>query len=343
MTNRTDVPAADRELLDLAVGLATRAGNLARERFFAGPGEIAVKADGSEVTAADVAVEELIRAELRTHCPDDEVYGEEAGTTIGASGRRWIVDPIDGTYYFTRRIPVFATCLAYEDEHGPAIGVVNHPVAEEVLYAGRGLGCWRRAGDEVSPVRVSSRKQLRGARTGMGNPGTWSDELVATLHRTVFLSPAGDTPGVLKGEVDAMVVAGAPMGYEDIAPLPVLLTEAGGRVSDLSGNPVLTGDGTVLAPTACCTTSCSRWSRASRTAATGARSRRSTTEAPKGPGGQSGRCSASASAAAAWVSVAIVSSRPRWTSSPSASRTLCSETVTRLRPGATSSTCSSPW
>jgi histidinol-phosphatase len=241
-----EVPPADPELLAFAVDLAERAGRLARERFFAGPAGTRTKADGTEVTESDVAVEEYIRAELGRRTPDDEVYGEEAGTTAGTSGRRWIIDPIDGTYYFVRRIPVFATMLAFEDEHGPAIGVLNHPVAEEIVYAGRGLGCWRRAGD-LTPARVSTRTRLRGARTAMANPGTWSAELVTALHRQVFLSPAGDTPLLLTGEIDAMVVAGAPMGYEDVAPLPVLVTEAGGRVTDLTGAPVLTGDGSVLA------------------------------------------------------------------------------------------------
>ncbi len=248
MSDNDDTPPVDAELLGFAVDLAERAGRLARERFFAGPADPTTKADGTEVTEADVAVEEFIRAALASRTPDDEVYGEEAGTTSGTSGRRWIIDPIDGTYYFARRIPMFGMILAYEDEHGPAVGVLNHPVAEQIMFAGRGRGCWRRRGaDDVAPARVSSREQLRGARAGMGNPGTWSAELMATLHRTVFLSPAGDTPGLLTGHLDAMIIAGAPMGYEDLAALPVLVTEAGGRVTDLAGDPVLTGDRTVLA------------------------------------------------------------------------------------------------
>ncbi len=81
----------------------------------------------------------------------------------------------------------------------------------------------------------------------MGNPGTWSSELMSTLHRNVFLVPSGYVPGLALGQIDAVVVAGFPMGYEDLAPLPVIVGEAGGRVTDLTGAPVLTGDGTVLA------------------------------------------------------------------------------------------------
>ncbi len=75
------------------------------------------KAGGTDVTDADLAVEELIRSELLRQTPGDEVYGEEAGTISGSSGRRWIIDPIDGTAYFVRGIPLFASLIAYEDEH----------------------------------------------------------------------------------------------------------------------------------------------------------------------------------------------------------------------------------
>jgi histidinol-phosphatase len=238
-------------VLDFAISIVFRAGRLAREHFFDGPSHRAVKDDGSEVTDADVAVEDLIRAELDRKVPDDEVYGEEAGITTGTSGRRWIIDPIDGTSCFTRRLPLFDTRLAYEDEHGPAIGIIYQPGAEQLIFAGRGLGCWRITGAAADPdaagrVQVADRRQLRGARTGMTNPGTWSEELLAALHRTLFMDPTGSAVGVATGQIHAHVVAGVPMGYEDLAPLPVILHEAGGRVTDLSGQPVLTGDGTAL-------------------------------------------------------------------------------------------------
>lgn len=237
----------DQSLLDFAVNLARRAGAFAAERFFAGDVAATRKPDGTEVTATDLAVEELIRGALAWHAPDDEVYGEEAGTTEGTSGSRWIIDPIDGTYYFAHRIPLFSTMLAFEDEHGPALGVIHEPVARKTIYAGRGLGCWVAYGDEVTRARVGDRTRLTGARTMIGNPGTWSEELLSTLHRNVYLSTAGDMAELVTGGHHAMVVAGFPMGYEDLAPLPVIMGEAGGRVTDLTGAPVLTGNGTVLA------------------------------------------------------------------------------------------------
>lgn len=242
-----DGPPVAEDLLEFAVDLACRAGELAAARFFAGDTRTTLKPDGTEVTEADVAVEELIRETLARHRPTDEIYGEEQGTTAGTSGNRWVIDPIDGTYYFVRRIPVFTTTLAFEDEHGPAIGIIREPIAQQTLYAGRGRGCWRVVGADATRTQVSTRTRTSGARTAMINPGTWSEELLSTLHRHVFLQTTGDTVGLVTGQIDAMVIAGAPMGYEDVAPMPVLIGEAGGRVTDLSGNSVLTGDGTVLA------------------------------------------------------------------------------------------------
>src|SRR4051794_18766741 len=82
----------------------------------------------------------------------------------------------------------------------------------------------------------------------MVNPLGWSEELLVPLHRELYLQPwtKGDVD-LATGLADALVIAGQPMGYEDLAVLPLLVGEAGGRVTDLSGRDVLSGDGTVLA------------------------------------------------------------------------------------------------
>jgi len=144
---------ASDELLGGAVEIAMAAGRLAAQRFVEGT-QVRTKADGSEVTAADTEVEKLLRSLITARFPGDGVAGEELTETAGTTGRRWILDPIDGTSAFVRRIPAFNVLVAVEDDDG-------------------GL---------------------------------------------------------------ASVMAGYPQGYEDIAPIPVMVTEAGGRVSDLEGN-----------------------------------------------------------------------------------------------------------
>jgi histidinol-phosphatase len=249
----SSAPPVDRDLVDFAVRVARQAGTLSAELFFAGAAAT-VKPDGTEVTDADLAVEELIRTALGQELPEDGILGEEAGETTGSSGRRWIVDPISGTSYFTRRMPLFANLLAYEDEHGPAIGVINLPVARELVFAARGRGCWLLADTAADaparPARVSDRTSLDGALTLAMNLHTWSAELLTALHQRVYLVGGIHHVAVhvVTGRVDAAVITH--QGYDDLAPLPVILHEAGGRVTDLSGTPVLRGDGTVLATNA---------------------------------------------------------------------------------------------
>ena len=247
-----DAPPVDLELLDFAVRLAGRAGQMSAQGFFREDWHSRLKEDGTEVTEIDVAVEELIRNELSRQAPDDGIFGEEGGSTSGSSGRRWIIDPINGTTYFTHRVPLFSNDLAYEDEYGPAIGVINMPLSRHMVAAARGLGCWVLPGSAPDlrsgrRAQLTERSSLGGARTMMHNPAGWPGELLGALHRRVLLLPStGMIAALVTGRVDAGVIAGPPMGYEDVAPLPVIVTEAGGRVTDLHGAPVLEGDMSVL-------------------------------------------------------------------------------------------------
>jgi histidinol-phosphatase len=239
---------APDELLRAAVDITRAASGLAAQRFLEGV-PVSTKADGTDVTPADIEVEELIRSLIAARFPDDGVTGEELQPTPGTTGRRWVIDPIDGTSAFALRIPMFSVFLAVEDTEGSAVGVRSYPMSQDLIYAGRGLGCWHQVNDDPPRrVTVSSIRQPRGAWVEMVNPATWSEELLVRLHREVLLVP--DVKGILgvaAGQIDALIIAGMTMGYEDIAPIPLIITEAGGRVSDLDGNDVLTGNGTVLA------------------------------------------------------------------------------------------------
>jgi histidinol-phosphatase len=236
------------ELLTAAVEIASTAIGLAARRFLAGV-PVGRKADDSEVTPADLEVEELIRSLIAVRFPGDGVIGEELPESKGTTGRRWVIDPIDGTSAFASRVPMFSVLLAVEDTEGSVVAVRSYPVSQDVIYAGRGLGCWHQVtGGPPRRLTVSGTRHLRGAWVAMLNPATWSEELLVRLHREVLLVPdVKGTLAVAEGRADAIVIAGLPMGYEDIAPIPLMIAEAGGRVSDLAGNDVLTGNGTVLA------------------------------------------------------------------------------------------------
>ncbi len=242
----------EAEIVELAVELAVQAGQIAMAGFYAGPVR-RLKADGSDVTDVDLAVEDALRRTLDRRASGDAVYGEERGASVGSSSRRWILDPIDGTTGFARGVPLFRNLIACEDEHGPAVAVVHEPMSRRLVVAGRGRGCrLRTSSDPLSEqrrrIRVSERSGLVGAGVQGHNIGGWPVTLLEELHtRVLLLGEFGGCVGVATGTIDAMVIAGPRLGYEDLAPLPLLIGEAGGRVTDLAGAPVLTGDGSVLA------------------------------------------------------------------------------------------------
>ncbi|MBV9921213.1 MAG: histidinol-phosphatase [Pseudonocardia sp.] len=223
----------DPGLVDEAVTLARMAGELTLRWFRSDDLGVHLKDDGTPVTAADRAAERLVRDELAQRHPDDGVLGEEEAELVGTSGRRWILDPIDGTKAFTCGVPLYTNLLAVEDEHGPAVGVINVPALGETVWAGRGLGCFCNG----RPASVSDRAQLDGAYLSTSSFAPWSDGALASVRGTALnLRTWGDGYGyvlVATGRVEAMVDPVA--AYYDLAPMPVILAEAGGRFTDLDG------------------------------------------------------------------------------------------------------------
>jgi len=228
-------PAADPALLDEAVELAKAAGDLTLRWFRSVELAVDSKHDGTPVTEADKAAERLLREEIEGRYPDDAVHGEEEADKPGTSGRRWIIDPIDGTKAFTHGVPLYSNLLAVEDEQGIAVGVINLPALREVVYAGRGLGCWCN-GD---PALVSEVDALDEAYVTTSGFGGWpSGALEALFEAGARVRTWGDGYGyalVATGRVEAMLDSVA--SPWDLAPVPVILEEAGGRFTSLDGKP----------------------------------------------------------------------------------------------------------
>jgi len=225
------VPAADPRLVTEAVTLARMAGEATLGWFRREELAVDRKGDGTPVTQADREAERLVRAELARRHPDDGVLGEEEPETHGTSGRRWILDPIDGTKAFTRGVPLYSNLLAVEDAHGIAVGVINIPALGQTVWAGRGLGAWC---NDVE-AHVSSTSELAQAYVSTSGLGAWADDaLLAVQHSGASLRTWGDGYGyvlVATGRVDAMVDPTAEL--YDLAPMPVIMAEAGGRFSSL--------------------------------------------------------------------------------------------------------------
>src|SRR5712691_9606711 len=148
-------PSELKQTLDFAVGIAREAGAMTLQ-YFKGSFAAERKADNSFVTIADREAERFLRQKIEEAFPTDAVLGEEEGQKPGTSGRRWILDPIDGTYSFVHGVPLYAVLIGLEFESEPVLGVVNLPALGELVYAAQGLGCfWN---DE--PARVSATKSV---------------------------------------------------------------------------------------------------------------------------------------------------------------------------------------
>ncbi len=229
------LPPVDPAVVSAAVEIVREAGELTLKHFRSTDLEVIAKGDGTPVTVADQGAERLIRERLGEQFPDDSVLGEEEADHHGTSGRRWVIDPIDGTKAFTHGVPLYTNLLALDDEHGPAVGVINVPGLSETVWAGRGLGCFCNG----EQVQVSTTSDLSGGWVTTSGFDPWTVDLFTRLKGAgVHLRTWGDGYGyvlVATGRVDAMIDPAAALW--DVAPMPVILSEAGGRFTSTDGDP----------------------------------------------------------------------------------------------------------
>lgn len=226
----------DESVLEIAVELATGAGALTRKWFDRGTVAFDTKDDGSPVTEGDKAAERYLREQISRAFPTDAIIGEEEDDRGGTSGRTWIIDPIDGTKSFTRGVPLYGTLLSVQDEHGPAVGVIVLPALDEVISAGRGLGCFHN-GRETS---VNEHDDFETAYVMTSGLEYWADssERDRLIDSGLTVRTWGDAYGyalVATGRAELHV--DPTPNLWDVAPMQVIITEAGGMVSDQFGEP----------------------------------------------------------------------------------------------------------
>jgi histidinol-phosphatase len=233
---------------DLArlAALAEAAADAARAEILPRFRRVAVerKSDGSPVTEADRAAERAIRAVLRQGDAGTPILGEEYGAEqapddAAGSGRRWLVDPIDGTIGFSRGIPLFSTLIALCAGAEPVLGLIDLPGLGEryVGWRGGGVRC------NGAPVRVSQHQELESALVSHGDPICFEhfgrrDAFLRMAREIPMLRGYTDGFGhalVLRGAVDAMVDVS--LNPWDAAATQVLVPEAGGRCVTLPGTP----------------------------------------------------------------------------------------------------------
>ncbi len=218
---------------DLAVHLVTEAGALAASMRAGGLDAEQKTSISDVVTAADHAAEELTTSTLSAERPDDGLLGEEGTQRDGASGRRWVIDPVDGTYNFFSGLAYWCSAIALEDADGLLLGAVHQPVAGETWLGGRDLPTTL---DGVPVAPLTDRPLSECSLATYVHPTTLEDPDV----RDVWLALVGGvaTPRILgSGSCDLAGVAGGRIGVWaqhsapewDWLPGQALVRAAGGR------------------------------------------------------------------------------------------------------------------
>ena len=217
-------------MLDVTDGIAL-------EAFRAGIGSDR-KADGTLVTAADIEVERVIRERIADRYPADGVIGEELGSEAADAERAWIVDPIDATHNFVRGIAVFATLLACRIGDELVLGIVSAPAMGERWWGIAGRGAFRRDAAGERRIGVSSIDRLADGQLLYGDAATLDGRVVEVARDAWRSRGFGDFWShmlVASGSAEAMVEDGV-NPYDMAAPY-IVVTEAGGRMTDLEGRP----------------------------------------------------------------------------------------------------------
>lgn len=240
--------------LDTALEAAAAAGEIIREAY-RGTFKVRYKADASPVTEVDEAAEAAIKKILRRKFHGHGFYGEETGFDRGAERRGggkgradaeylWLVDPIDGTKAFVRGYPIFSVQIALMHEGELVLGVSHAPCWNdgrgETLHAEKGRGAWR----GTERLRVSEVSLIEKATLSTGNLATLAESggwarlgaLIPKLHRIRGYGDFLHYHYLADGRIDAVVESD--VNILDIAALAVIVREAGGTFTDLSGGPI---------------------------------------------------------------------------------------------------------
>ena len=239
---RTKPRSETQELLDFAVDLAYEAGALTL-RYYGHLVDAEGKSDGSPVTIADRNAEQLIRKRVAKRFPEHGVLGEEFGESNTGARVRWILDPIDGTRSFMHGVPLYGVLIGIEADGEPIVGVTYFPPLDEMVSAGKGLGCrWN-----GKPCRVSSVSRIQDAVVCTTDVERLLSKPIGAgwrrlQQRCAFSRTWGDCYGhalVATGRIECQV--DPVMKPWDAGPFLTITTEAGGRFTTLDGRATIHG------------------------------------------------------------------------------------------------------
>jgi fructose-1,6-bisphosphatase/inositol monophosphatase family enzyme len=248
--------ASPEELHSFLRDLARRTGELQLSRY-EDPGEIKEKAPKDLVTEVDLLCEEFLIREIKKRYPDDAILSEERGGEISPTGRTWLLDPVDGTANFARANPMFCTCISVVEGQEVKHAAVAAPRLGDVYHASSGSGAFRDSKGETSPLRVSDTQKLEDAFVGADltfreaahDPRkSGAMEVLRSCWQVRSIGSAGIRGAWLAaGYLDVSI--GTRNTAWDYAPTALLVSEAGGHVTNLTGGPwTYDSDGMIATP-----------------------------------------------------------------------------------------------
>jgi len=234
--------------LRAALDAAERAAVIARSLYQRNL-EVRIKADKSPVTEADVRCELAIREILEARFPDYGFFGEETGARARDAENLWLVDPIDGTKAFVREYSLFSTQIGLMRRGELVLGVSSAPVYGEIAHAERGCGAYlngRRIGvSDVATIEAAALSSGNMKSLATGDRWERYGRLIAGLSRIRGYGDFLHYHLLAAGKIDAVVETD--INILDIAACVAIVTEAGGRCSELDGSPIGLESTTVLA------------------------------------------------------------------------------------------------
>jgi histidinol-phosphatase len=231
-----------RQLMDFARELAHEAGAITL-RYFKGSFAAERKADNSFVTVADREVEHFLRDQIAKNFPDDAILGEEYGEKLGRSGRRWIIDPIDGTFSFVHGVPFYAVLVGLEIDGEAVVGAASLPALAESICATRGAGCfWNGQRARVSDTTALTESLLLASDFGNCEDFGFGEAADSLARRAGSRRTWGDAYGhVLVATGRAEIMLDPVMNVWDCAALLPIVIEAGGTFTDWKGDERIDG------------------------------------------------------------------------------------------------------
>lgn len=239
----------DSQFLKVALDAAKNAEEILLSYYNADTLDVTLKPDETPVTRADTEAERAIRETIKQSFPDHGFLGEEYGIEKGDSPYVWIIDPIDATKNYIRKIPIFGTQIALMKGEELILGVSNAPLLDELLYAEVGKGAFLNGNEiKVSDVSQSSDAMIcHGGLKWFVEKGTFRGvyNLINDVARSRGFGDFYSYHLVASGRAD--VVIEAAISIWDIAAITVIVREAGGTVTDIQGKEITTETDSLIA------------------------------------------------------------------------------------------------